>query len=209
MELITQIFRALANRQRIRILRLLAVIGEMRVTHIAEATKLDITLVSAHLKVLGAAGLVWKRRSGGGVHYYLPGHFACAVAEEASRLLVRIFRGVREMTPERVAESDRRSSETDSDAALFACFTAFTHPRRLQIIRYLSQRGTAGLVELAAELSMSQRACLRHLAKLERRGFAARAAAGHRTAYSLSDGHGQMQQGLFAAVRGHLGAEDV
>ena len=208
MELIVQIFRALANRQRIRILRLLAVVGQMRVTHIAEAAKLDITLVSAHLKVLAAAGLAWKRRSGGGVYYYLPEQFASAVAGEAIRLLVRTFAGVREATPERVAEADRRRSATDSDAALFACFTAFTHPRRLQIIRHLSQQDTAGLVELAVELSMSQRACLRHLAKLERREFIARAAAGPRTVYCLSEGDGRIQQALLAVVRRQVRGEE-
>ena len=204
MELIVQIFRALANRQRIRMLRLLAVIGEMRVSQIANAMKLDIARVSAHLKALAAAGLAWRRRSSSVVHYFLPTQCSNAVAEEAVRLLRLNFRNVAKARPERVVASDQRDTETDSDVALFACFTAFTHPRRLQIIRYLAQHQSAGLAGLAGALSMSQRACLRHIAKLERRGVITRGAAGGRTAYRLSGGIGRVQQGILAAVRDFL-----
>ena len=58
MEFIVQLFRALACRARIRLLRVLVVFGEMYVSDLARATSLEISLVSAHLKVLAAAGAV-------------------------------------------------------------------------------------------------------------------------------------------------------
>ncbi len=74
MEFIVQLFRALANRERIRVLRLITVCGETSVSQIAEAMQMPGNLISAHLKVLAAAGLLWGRRSGrtGGYHLSRP-----------------------------------------------------------------------------------------------------------------------------------------
>lgn len=55
MEFIVQLFRALANRERIKVLRLLAVFREMRVSAIARATRVRLSAISGHLKVLSAA----------------------------------------------------------------------------------------------------------------------------------------------------------
>ena len=46
MEHLVQLFRALANRRRIEILRLLCVLGELKVSAIAEAASLCLTIVS-------------------------------------------------------------------------------------------------------------------------------------------------------------------
>lgn len=152
MEFIVQLFRALANRERIRILRLLPVFREMTVSAIAEAVARHPSLVSDHLKVLAAAGLVWRRRSG-----------------------------------------------------CFVCFTALTHPRRLQIIRLLSRQGAASLGELGSTLSMSRRACERHVDKLRRRGFIVRVAGDKGTAGASTKGKGLLQAKILHSVRDYLG----
>ena len=135
MEFIVQLFRAVANRERIRILRLFSVLGEMNVSSVASATGLEQSLVSAHLKILSAAGLVWRRRSGRMVGYRLAARAGNAVTTAALQAVRNVFRGISDREPTSVANADQGDSPTECDAALFACFTAFTHPRRLQIIR--------------------------------------------------------------------------
>ena len=204
MEFIVQLFRALANRERIRILRLVSVLGEMNVSAIAQATRLELSLVSAHLRILSAAGLVWRRRSGRTVGYRPAERAGNPVTTAALRSIQSAFRSVHDRKPEVVANADATDSPTESDVALFACFTAFTHPRRLQIIRRVAQKDAASLTELATGLSMCPRSCLSHLAKLERRGFIRRRVTGHRTAYALCKGEGTMQRALLEAVRAYL-----
>ena len=204
MEFIAQLFRALANRARIRILRLLTVIGEMSVTQIGEATGVEASLISGHLRVLASAGLVWRRRSGRIVRYRLAEKAGNPVTAAVLRMLPHAFGWVDSKKPATVAAADRAGHDTDSDAALFACFTAFTHPRRLQIIRHLARHGTTPSTELGASLSMSMPACMRHLAKLHRRGFLRRKSVARRGHYALAGGQGRVQRTVLRAVRQHV-----
>jgi len=203
-EYLVQLFRALANHNRIRILRVLCVLGETNVSGLARATGLLLPLVSDHLRILTAAGLTWRRRSGRRVFYRPPEKARNTVVATVWTGLRRVFSSVPSTDPKRVADSKQAHSRTRSDRALFACFTAFTHPRRLQIIRHLSHRRTAVLGELTTELSMSARACLRHIDKLERRGFVRRKALGQQTAYALTGGKSPLGNKLLKAVRSSL-----
>ena len=115
-----------------------------------------------------------------------------------------VFSSVRSTDPEAVVRAGQAHSRTRSDRALFACFTAFTHPRRLQILRYMSDSRTAALEDLGTQLSMSPRACLRHIDKLERRGLLRRKAMGKHTAYALTGGNSPLTNELFRAVRSSL-----
>lgn len=209
MEFLVQLFRALANGSRIRILRLLAVLGEMNVSDIARAAGLRANAVSAHLRVLAAAGLVWRRRSGARVAYRLAESAGHPVTARTVSALRRVFGTIATTDPQQVAAADQERSPTRSDAALFACFTAFTHPRRLQIIRHLARHRTALLGELMAQLSMSLPACLRHLDKLERRGVVGRARPRKRDGYALRSGRGRVQKELLRAVREDLVGEST
>jgi DNA-binding transcriptional ArsR family regulator len=160
--------------------------------------------VSAHLGLLASVGLVWRRRSGRRVYYHLaeqPGSRVVAAVLEA---LHEAFRIVEKDAPRRVARADQAESATNSDAALFACFTAFTHPRRLQIIRHLAAHGTAPFGDLSAKLSISPRACMRHLDKLERRGYLRHRIQGKQTVYALRKGDGAVQSRSLQAVREQL-----
>ena len=208
MEFIVQLFRALANRERIRIMRLLVVFREMRVTRIAYATGLKLTTVSGHLKVLAAAGLVWRRRSGRIVYYRLAEQAGNPVTGTALAVIQDTFAGVGGKRPEKVASADQAKSASKSDAALFACFTAFTHPRRLQIIRHLADEPKTTLKELAGRLSMSYSACHRHLEKLERRKFVNSARRQEHVTYALAKGDGKVQRRILKAMCDHFRGAD-
>ena len=206
MEMIVRLFRVLANLRRIKVLRLLAVLGEKPVVVIAKATGLGPARLSAHLGLLAGAGLIWRRRSGRTVYYRLaerPGDATVAAALQALR---RVFARVRDDDPLRVARAGQADSRTCSDVALFASFTAFTHPRRLQIIRYLMRQGTGSQAELSAACSMSPCACCRHVEKLERRGVLRRRGRGRGASYALAEGKGNVQRALLGAVRRRLEA---
>jgi DNA-binding transcriptional ArsR family regulator len=185
MEAAVSLFKALANEKRIQMLRVLSCLGEQKVSAIARAVALRPNLVSDHLAVLTATGVVWRRRSGRRVY--------CRIADSPSREIVRevvavlrgVFRHVRTGDPRQVAASDQAESKERSDRALFACFTAFTHPRRLQLIRHLTRQGPLPVTALCEELSMSPQACHRHVAKLSRRGFMHAARRGRETVCSM------------------------
>src|SRR5262245_22792732 len=70
LQTVDQIFKALADPTRIRILGLLAN-GEICVCHIYESLRLPQSLVSRHLAYLRRAGLVETRKDGLWVHYRL------------------------------------------------------------------------------------------------------------------------------------------
>ena len=63
-------FRALGDETRLRLVALLAH-GELCVCHLQEALGLTQPLISRHLAVLRAAGVVADRREGSWVHYRL------------------------------------------------------------------------------------------------------------------------------------------
>ncbi len=65
------VIKALADRQRVRILMLLEP-GEICVCQIVEVLSLAPSTVSKHLSLLSAAGLVDSRKVGRWVHYSLP-----------------------------------------------------------------------------------------------------------------------------------------
>jgi len=66
-----RITKAMADRQRVRILMMLRP-GELCVCQIVEVLALAPSTVSKHLSILGAAGLVDVRKDGRWAHYRLP-----------------------------------------------------------------------------------------------------------------------------------------
>jgi len=203
-EPLVRLFCILANRCRIRIVRLLAVMGEMPLLSVARATSGRMPQVSARLGRLASAGLVWRRRSGRRVCYCLAGQPGSRLVAGVLEALRRTFAIIGKSSLRRVARADRADSPTSSDAALFACFTAFTHARRLQVIRHLERQGSALLAEPCPALPMSQRACMRHLDKPDRRGHLGRRVRGSQAIYCLREGDGLVQQGALRGVRERL-----
>ncbi len=204
MEVIVQLFRVLANHERIRIVRLLAVCGEQCVCDIARAVGMRGNYVSDHLRRLAAVGVVWKRRSGVFVYYRLADEPARPLTAEVVKVLREAFSHVRVRKPGQVAFADQRRSQERSDAALFACFTAFTHPRRLQIIRHLWEHGDCAAGVLRRELHMSPPALSRQLDKLERRGVTCVARVGRELLCSLAPHQNQVVGDVLGAVLADL-----
>lgn len=142
------------------------------------------------------------------MHYRLAEQAGNTVTSAAIAMLQEAFAIVPPNAPRGVVLADQSDSPTNSDAALFACFTAFTHPRRLQIIRHLSAETDASLAELPARLSMSPLACFRHLAKLERRGLVRARRRRGRVTFVLTTGEGKAQQRVLGAVRDYLRTDE-
>ena len=187
MEWLVRLCRALANSQRLAIARLLALAGEQRVSAIAEALGLPQPRASNELRILLANGVLWKRRSGTYVYYSI-------ASSEVDRrqsiitLLASAFRHKRRgrKSLAAIARWTEAKGACPSDEEIFAFLTAFTHPRRLQIIRWLAERGPSRRLPIANGLAMSGNACDRHLDKLLRRGVIARDRATHEQAYRLA-----------------------
>lgn len=206
MEAMVHLFRILANFRRLQVLRVLTVLGEMRVRDIARACALSQPRLSAHLRHLTAAGLLWRRRSGPRVFYRIaeaPSNPLTAALLDALRAC---FARVKARDSRQVAQAAQSRSKTDSDAALFACFTAFTHPRRLQIIRLIERRGACSPGDIVSLLHMSPRACMLHLDKLRRRDVLRRRRDGRRARYVLHEGKGMFQRTVLDRVRQQLSA---
>jgi len=171
MEWMARLFRAVGNCERIRILRVLTVLGETRVCELVRGLSRVQGRVSTDLGVLATSGVVWMRRSGRAVHYRMAEAPSHPVTQEAVRFVGAVFGDVRARDIARVAAADQGDSALRSDAALVAFFRGFTPPRRLQIIRYLSTNGAAHADHLVEALSMSPQACIRHVANLRERGI--------------------------------------
>ncbi|ATX80832.1 ArsR family transcriptional regulator [Mariprofundus aestuarium] len=68
---LNQIFKALGEPVRLRLVSLLATSGEQCVCHLTEALLLPQSTVSRHLGVLRQAGLISARRDGKWMYYQL------------------------------------------------------------------------------------------------------------------------------------------
>lgn len=145
--------RVLANKTRLRVLRELCVRPEQRVSDIAERLRLSLSLASQSLRALNGRGLLRARRIGKFV-YYSP----CANRSipDSARLLQAILR---------VFANDRKSEEN-----IFRYATAFTHPRRIFIIRALYEHPMS-LKEITIQTNIPISTLGRHLRKLILRGF--------------------------------------
>lgn len=155
--------RAIANRTRLKIFGLLVRQPGLTVSTVARELKQPLSVVSEYLRALEARGLLISRRVGRRVEYRIN---SASGAGPASRLAAAL----------RLAfYRDGRPVD-----AIFKLATAFTHARRIEIFRVL-QVGPKTLGELRASTRISSRAALRHLEKLERRGFV----ASHHGVYSV------------------------
>jgi DNA-binding MarR family transcriptional regulator len=143
----------LANRQRLRILGLLAHEPELGVSTIAQRLELPTPIASLYLRALEARGLLKVRRRGGRVSYRLP---TPAEASASGRLVAALRAGFRR--------------DLGFGAHVFRCATAFTHPRRVELYRAL-RSGMDSQEALCRQTRASRTAVVRHLAKLEARGF--------------------------------------
>jgi len=176
-EIIVRVLRAIACRTRLRILSLLTTRQELTPSELARALRLNPDLVSAHLARLDSAGLVCRRRSGTRCYCIARSPYSeHALSGQLAGWLYETLRGVLpcpSATPHS-PRADRGMADRARDATgdVFDAATAFTHLRRLRILRRLAGGEAVDASVLSRELRMSPAAVSRHIAKLVRRGYA-------------------------------------
>ena len=143
--------RVLTHGKRLEILERLAGTGEASVTRIAKDCGVSLPAATQHLRQLQSRGLIRAARRSRWVYY-----------SAAPDPLVKHSKGVLEA----VLQALRRRH---THALIRQDLTAFTHPRRLVILRALADH-PAGPFDLAARCRISRPAVFRHLDKLRRRG---------------------------------------
>ena len=145
--------RVLANRKRLQTLALLIRQPNQTVSAVAEHMSLSMPAASQYLRALEARGLLTCRRVGRRVEYRPSAGASEGAAGEIVRALRLVFR--------------RRAQPIK---AIFKLATAFTHPRRIEVFRAVTN-GADSFAKLQAATNVPVRALSRHLAKLEARGF--------------------------------------
>ncbi len=142
--------RVLANPKRLRLLRDVAASPDgLTVGEAARRARLPMPVASQYLRALGARGLLTARRIGPRVRYVAQTDPAVVGAAELLRAMTR---------PRLSISSARRA------------LTAFTHPRRIELIRQLSEEWLS-VAALRRQTKISAPALKRHLAKLQQRGL--------------------------------------
>lgn len=124
-------------------------------TVFAVASRMNVSpaLASQYLRALNARGLLQARRAGKWVYYRPSSDKSILGSGSLLRALKRTF-----------------ATEKQPIEVIFRQMTAFTHVRRLDIIRALQTGGlTRGRLRMTTD--MSQSALARHLEKLVDRGF--------------------------------------
>ena len=157
--------RVLANPLRLACLR--AVIDQpgSTVEQVARQANVALPVASLYLRHLQARGLIRPERVSRWVRY-------TAAADEA----------VAHAGPVLAAIGPALLQSRRPYAALLQILTAFTHPRRLAILRAMPEAETVSFAALRRDTGISVPALCRHLKKLERHGMIAAAPEGWRHA---------------------------
>jgi DNA-binding transcriptional ArsR family regulator len=144
--------RALANRRRLGVFQ--SLLGKPGLTVKAVAEENGISRISATqcLRSLNSRGLLRVSRSGRWVEYSV-GHDPSVPA-----------------TRRLVAALSKQLADRDSMARTFRDVTAFTHPRRVRIVRLLARGKEMSISHLCHATGISVPALYRHLRKLVDRG---------------------------------------
>ncbi len=144
--------RVLANHRRLKIIALLAREPGQTVSAVAEQLKLALPTASIYLRSLEARSFLQARRSGRYVKYrFAPG------ADDASSAFHAALR-------------DELGDPSEDHIRVFRLLTAFTHPRRIELVRCLAA-GPKSALQLGSAVHIPPRALLRHLNKLNSRGL--------------------------------------
>lgn len=143
--------RVLANETRLKILRCLFKNQERCVQNIAEQFHLSEVVASQHLKLLNEHGFLNQKRESKWV-FYQP---TVPKNETPAKYLTSSLES-------KLTRPSPRYSE------LIRAFTAFTHPRRIDITKTVLLRQSR-FEELVADCSISMPALYRHLDKLVNR----------------------------------------
>jgi len=181
LEAIVTTCRSLACDAKLVILHRLSAHAELPSSEISERAMLTQDDTSHHLAQLAAQHLLARRRSGARVFYRLNAEGPGAGPEGIVRLVRRACQDVKWAT---TGWGEKALVHLSAPAvaklpvgvaraldAVFDAATAFTHARRLMILRFLAENGPARAALVVTALRMSPQARERHLDKLERRGY--------------------------------------
>lgn len=146
--------RTLANNRRLSCLRAVLLRSGESVGELAESLKLPQDQASLCLRALQARGLLQARRDGRWVRYF---PWPDLLVPTAAPILVAMTHALIE--------------EKLSGKRVIHCLTAFTHPRRLTLLRCLQQGGVLSFTALKQRSHISSPALVRHLRKLHARGL--------------------------------------
>jgi DNA-binding transcriptional ArsR family regulator len=148
--------RVLANRKRLKILGFLLEGSAQTVSSVARHARISLSAASKYLRLLESRGLLVANRIGARVKYRaVPSN-----RTTPNGRLVSVLRAIFDRSPK-------------PEPAIFRLVTAFTHPRRVDILRAL-RAGPLTIGQLQPVTRISPRALQRHLSKLEKRGFVRR-----------------------------------
>lgn len=145
--------RVLANRLRLQMLMAVFRQPGQTVSTVAVRLNLPLSVASAYLRALEARGLLVARRAGRQVNYRPASADTPTPGAEIAAALKSVFR-----------------NKNVPVETIFKLATAFTHPRRAEIFRAIHAKPRT-LLEIQTFTGISIPALVRHLRKLESRGF--------------------------------------
>ncbi|HRZ12036.1 MAG TPA: ArsR family transcriptional regulator [Kiritimatiellia bacterium] len=148
--------RALANERRLDILRLLIAREPLTVSDVAREMDISMATASQYLRSLNARGLLTVMRKKRFVYYTVG---ADSSLPHAAALLGSVMQSLR--------------VKQNTAGVFMQALTAFTHPRRVQLVKLLAGK-PMGVLELLGATGYSLPALSRHLSKLQRRGIVRR-----------------------------------
>ncbi len=190
-EVIVRVLRTAACFTRLRIVARLANGKEATPSQLAAELGLSRALVCVHLAKLASAGLIKRRRSG--LRCYCVAQSPYDHRTLSGQVTAWLCEALRSATWAALGDSapGRRGTNAARTAAeqlrtVFDACTAFTSPRRIQLMRRLSRGDAAGVEALTRELHMSGAALGRHTDKLIRRGYLTVSRAGRSLVYRLA-----------------------
>ena len=146
--------RVLANKRRLACLNAVLQQPGETVGVIALAAQLPQDQASLCLRALQARGILHATRESRWVHYF---PWPDPLVPMAAPILAGMSHTV--------------LNEKRSETRILRCLTAFTHPRRLVILRCLQQHGPMPPAALARRSLISAAALFRHMKKLEERSL--------------------------------------
>ena len=150
--------RALANRDRLNLLRLVAISkGTKGVAELAADAGLPVPTASLYLRALNARGLISVVRSGPYVYYGTGSDRSLPVAISIQKSFRRLF-----------ALKELPADWTDR---LLPLLRAYSNPRREAIVRIIAMRQPLRYVELHMRSGICETSFLRHLGVLTAAGI--------------------------------------
>lgn len=173
--------RVLANRNRLRILAQLVRRQPQTVSQLAACVSFTLPVASQSLRALESRGLLKVKRIRRRVEYHTPSNAEAGALADLIAALKTALR--REPVP---------------TARIIKLATAFTHPSRIGIYRYLHGRRKTR-IQIQSGIPISAPALSRHLGKLVARGFVKLDDVGRCTAIKHPEAIGQALAALAVA----------